>query len=189
MELIKKIRLRIGDSILRKKVDKTRRKVRYSGIDSVKKIGIVWDATNPADFPYLSGFFQKMNERKVDVQIMGYYPGKNLPDQYTAIRYLNFIRREEVNFFFIPVASEPEAFIKKRFDILIDINFKKLLPLRYLSSLSDAALKVGLFEPEKNGDIFDLMIEMKEPINIENYLNQTILYLEMIHAEQVEKTY
>lgn len=186
MELIRNIRQKIGNIILRKKNGKTKRKVSYFNIDRVKKIGIVWDATEVKDFASLSKFYLRMNERNVELKIFGYYPGKNLPDQYTALRYLTCMRREELNFFYLPVSGEAESFINNRFDILIDMNFKNLLPLKYISSLSDAALKVGLFETG-NGDIFDLMIEMKKPVDVESYLDQTLHYLEMIHAEQVEK--
>lgn len=181
MELAKTIRLKIGTSILRKKIGRTKRKVGYNNIDGVKKIGIVWDATNVSEFLCLSKFYQRMSERNIEVRILGYYPGKNLPDQYTAIRYLTCLRREELNFFYIPVSNDAESFIKEKFDILIDINFKNHLPVRYITSLSSAALKVGLFETD--GITFDLMIEMKKPVKVDDYLDQTLHYLEMIHAE------
>ncbi|MGE5418987.1 MAG: DUF6913 domain-containing protein [Chloroflexota bacterium] len=187
MELAKGIRLKIGNTILRKKLEKTSRRVCYSNIDSVRKIGIIWDATEVVDFSGLSRFCLKMSERNIEVKILGYYPGKNLPDQYTAIRYLACMRREELSFFYLPLSPESESFIKNRFDILIDINFKELLPLKYVSWLSDAALKVGLFEGEKNGKVFDLMIDMKKPVNVEDYLGQAVHYLEMIHSGQTEK--
>lgn len=185
MELIGNIRQKIGNALLSKKKEKTKRKVSYFNIEKVKKIGIVWDATEVKDFASLSKFYLKMHERNVELKIFGYYPGKNLPDQYTALRYLTCIKREELNFFYLPVSSEAESFINARFDILIDMNFKNLLPLKYISALSDAALKVGLYE-NGNGDMFDLMIEMKKPVNVESYLDQTLHYLEMIHAEQVK---
>ena len=42
--------------------------------------------------------------------------------------------------------------------------------------------KVGLFESETNNTPFDLMMEMKTPVDIDSYLNQIILYLEMINS-------
>lgn len=188
MEIGKTIRLKIGNSMLRKKVEYSKRQVCYSSINKVKKIGIVWDASHVTDFACLSKFCQKMNERNIDVRILGYYQGKNLPDQYTAIRYLTCIRREELNFFYHPASSESESFISSRFDILLDINTNNLLPLKYISALSNAALKVGLFEPGNDG-LFDLMIELNKPVDVSNYLDQAVHYLEMIHSEQVEKTY
>ena len=75
-------------------------------------------------------------------------------------------------------------FLKKDFDILIDINFKRLFPLIYISSMSRSGLKVGLLESKPKDAPFDLMIELKSPVGIENYLTQTIQYLEMINNEK-----
>lgn len=186
MELARNIRCKIGSSLLKKKLEKKNRKVFYSDIDQVKKIGIVWDATRVNEFSSLSKFHQKMHERNIDVKIIGYFSGKDLPDQYTAIRYLTCIRRDELNFFYHPVSSESDSFINNKFDILIDINFRNLLTLQYLSSLSNAAFKVGLFDPEKRETPFDLMMELSNPPDVGNYLEQTLLYLEMIHTGNVK---
>jgi hypothetical protein len=182
MELFKNIRLNIGKSMLAKKMATMKRHLNYSDFKLVKKIGIVWDASNTEEFSSLSRFHQKMHEKEIEVKILGYFPGKNLPDQFTALRYLTCIRKTEIDFFYQPVSPESRAFISNRFDIVIDINFNKQLPLQYISSLSNAAFKVGLFEPGTLDTPFDLMMELKNPVNVDNYLNQIIQYLEMINS-------
>jgi hypothetical protein len=182
MELFKNIRLKIGNIILKKKAAEKKRKKHYSGINEVKNIGIVWDASKVEDFACLTKFCQKMHENKTDVKIMGYFPEKNLPNQLTAVRYLSIIKREELNIFYHPVSTDANSFVINRFDVLIDVNFKKLLPLRYISSLSNAGLKVGLFDSETGNAPFDLMMDIKNPVNVEEYLNQVVRYLEMIKS-------
>jgi len=182
MELFKNIRLKIGKALLRRKLSGTKRKVYYSNISMVKSIGIIWDASRPEEFPFLSGFYQKMHERKINVKILGYFPGKELPDQYTAIRYLTCIKKSELNLFYHPVSPEISTYLENRFEILIDINFNNLFPLQYISTLSNSGFKVGLFESETIDTPFDLMMEIKTPVDIESYLNQIILYLEMINS-------
>jgi hypothetical protein len=185
MELFSNIRLKIGKAMLTKEMARVIRKVYYSNINLVKSIGIIWDSAKLEDFAILSSFHQKMHDRNIEVTILGYFPGKRLPDQYTAIRYLSFIRREEMNFFYVPVSSETNTFINNRFEILIDINFKKLFPLQYISSLSNAGFKVGLFDSATRDTPFDLLMEIKNPVNVENYLDQIINYLEMINSGKV----
>jgi hypothetical protein len=92
-----------------------------------------------------------------------------------------------LNIFYHPVSAESNSFINKRFDVLIDLNFTKLLPLHYISSLSHAGLKVGIFEPETKNPPYDLMMELKKPVNIEDYLNQVMHYLGMINSGTVQK--
>ena len=187
MELLNKIRLGIGKALLKKKLSRIERKVYYSNINVVKSIGIVWDASKPEEFPLLSRFCQKMLERNIIVKILGYFPGNELPDQYTAIRYLTCIKKSELNLFYHPVSPEVSTFIENRSEILIDINFKNLFPLQYISSLSNSGFKIGLFESETIDTPFDLMMEMKIPIDIESYLNQIILYLEMINSGDTKR--
>lgn len=182
MELFSGLRTRIGNAILHNKISRTKRKASYHNIELVKNIGIVWDASSTEEFPYLSKFHQRMSENKAEVFILGYFSGTSLPNQYTAIRYLSIIKKEELNFFYQPVSSEINTFINKNFDVLIDLNFKKLLPLKYISSLSNARLKVGLFESETGNATFDLMMDIKKPVNVEEYLKQVIHYLEMIKS-------
>lgn len=182
MELFGEIRLKTGNSILSKKLGKVRRKVFYSNISRIKSIGIIWDASKPEDFINLSRFHQQMNERGINVNILGYYPGKELPNQYTALRYLTCFRKQEINLFYVPVSSETERFINTMFDVLIDVNFEKSFPLCYISSLSKASFKVGLFDKEADSSTFDLMIELKKPVRIEEYLSNVVHYLEMINS-------
>jgi len=186
MELFKNIRIKIGKAILTKKMARTKRNVYYSSFSMVKSIGIVWDASNPDEFSCLARFCQKMYERNIEVKILGYFNGKNLPDQYTSNIFLTCIRKKEINFFYVPVSSEANSFINNRFDILVDINFRKLFPLKYILSLSNAGFKVGLFEHETIDSPFDLMMEIKKPVDIENYLIQVIEYLEMINSGTVK---
>jgi len=188
MELFKKIRLNFGRSILKKRITRTKRKVFYSNISLVKSIGIVWDASRTEEFASITKFYQKMHERNIEVKILGFFPGKDLPNQYTAVRYLTIIRKQELNFLYLPVSNESNTFINNRFDILIDINFKKVFPLYYISAQSKAAFKVGLFDAQQNESPFDLMMEIKNPVNVDDYLYQIIQYLEMINSGTVKQS-
>lgn len=175
----------MGDNILRSKAARVVRKKHYTNICEVKNIGIVWDASKTDEFPLLTKFYQRMAESKTDVSILGYYSGKSLPNQYTAVRYLSILKREELNMFYHPVSGESNSFVNKPFDVLIDINFNKLQPLHYISSMSNASLKVGLFESKSKNTPFDLMMDLKNPVNIEDYLNHVVHYLGMINSRSV----
>ena len=182
MEFFGNIRLSIGNTLLRTRVSKGSRKSNYKNFTEVRSIGIVWDASKPEQFQALARFHQIMLERNIEVKILGYYRGKNLPDQYTAIRYLRCLRNSDTNLFYIPVSTEAQSFINNKFDILIDVNFEKIFTLNYLTRLSKASLKVGLFDSQENSTPYDLMMELKKPINVEEYLKQVLQYLEMINS-------
>jgi len=187
MELLGEFRQKMGIYILDRKGSRSKRKVHYSNIESIKKIGIVWDASNNEEFSTLTKFHHKMNDRNIKVKIIGYYSGRELPTNLTAIKFFSCIRKPELDFFYKPIFSvEAATFIKTRFDVLIDINFDKKFPLYYVSTLSTANFKVGLWDSDNRNPIFDLMMELKRPIRIENYLEHVMHYLEMIKSESTE---
>lgn len=173
----------MGRNILQRKSLKPGRKTRYSSFSSVKSIGLVWDASDPAEFRVLSEFHQKMEERKISVSILGYYPGRELPDTFTAISYFSCLKKDDLGFTYLPHSGDAESFIRKGHDVLIDLNFKKTLPLQYVSSLSESPFKVGIRDTkaEPVGSPFDLLIEMKQH-DVKAFLNEAIRYLEMINS-------
>jgi hypothetical protein len=143
---------------------------------------MVWDASKPDEFQILSQFHQKMVDRNIDLSIIGYYPGKEIPDKITAIRYLVCLKQEDINFTYRPVSREATSFINMPFDILIDANFRNLFPLEYISSLSSAGLKVGIYDSGYDQVPFDLMIEVNKSSDLNNYLDQVVHYLELINT-------
>jgi hypothetical protein len=187
MELLRNLRIRAGKATLSGRMARITRKPYYIDFFHIKTIGIVWDASKTEDFILLSRFYQKMAEQNKEVKIFGYFPGKEFPDKYTAVRFLTCIKRKEVNFFYCPVHPDTESFIKTKFDVLIDINFRENFPLHYVTSLSQAGLKVGLADSKPESSPFDLMISMKNPVNIEKYLEQVLYYLDMINSENAKK--
>jgi hypothetical protein len=182
MEMFRNFRLSRGRSVLRKKVMRLRRKRFKGNISTAKKIGIIWDASRVDDFAVLSQFHQKMHDKNVEVKVIGYYPEKELPDRLTAVRFLTCLKPEDVNITFRPVTKEANDFINTPFDILIDTNFRKIFPLEYISSLSTAGFKVGIFENNYENPPFDLMIDLNKNTDLNNYLTQAVHYLEMINT-------
>ncbi|NLA49064.1 MAG: hypothetical protein GX876_06325, partial [Bacteroidales bacterium] len=113
MILLGEFRQKVGIYILDRKGSRSRRKIYYSNIESVKKIGIVWDASNNEEFTILSKFHRQMNEKDIRVKILGFYSGKDLPVNLTAVKFLSCIRTPELDFFYKPAYSvEAATFIK-----------------------------------------------------------------------------
>jgi hypothetical protein len=187
MELFGRLRLRAGKALMAGKLSKVKRKPYYNDFDSIKSIGIVWDASRPEEFTVLTKFSQKMSALKIDTEILGYFPDKKLPDQYTAVRFFTCLKRQDLDFFYKPVSTEAGRYISKRFDVLIDLNFRRVFPLEYIASLSNAKFKVGIPGAEPENSPYDLMISHKNSLSIETYLEQVLFYLEMIKSNSEKK--
>ena len=88
MELFRNLRIKAGRLMLAKRYSKILRKPSYKGFGSIKGIGIVWDATKPEELAVLTKFHQKMSEAGKQVKVVGFFPGKVLPDQYIGNRLM-----------------------------------------------------------------------------------------------------
>lgn len=173
----------MGRNLLLRKSLKQKRKTRYSSFSYVRSIGLVWDASDTSGFKVISEFHRKMQERKISVSVLGYFPGRELPGTYTAVSYLTCLKRDDLGFTYLPVATDAESFVRKDHDVLIDLNFKKILPLQYISYLSKSHFKVGIKDPDGDpvSSPFDLMLEIRQH-DIKAFLDEAVRYLEMIDA-------
>jgi hypothetical protein len=182
MELIRKLRIIEGNRRLRKRALKLKRIRRFINISDAKTIGILWDIENVDDLSPISDFMLQMSERGIKTEILGFYGRKELPDKLTALRYLNCLKHEDYSFLYIPRTKESEQFIQPGFDIMIEICFRDVFPLRYVSTLSESKFKIG---PGFNGDEIrkhnDMLIEVGRDRNVREYLKQVVVYLEMIN--------
>lgn len=182
MELFRNARILAGNYMLAKKALKMTRARKFLNISEVRHLGIAWDITDPDDLPAISDFILRMSEKGIKVDVLGFFNGKELPDRLTAIRYLTCLKREDFSFWYTPISPEANSFLEKKFDILVEICFNDSLPLRYISTLSVATLKVG---PGFNGDKLrkhiDILIEGGKRPDVREYLKQAVIYLEMIN--------
>lgn len=181
MELFKSARIRAGNRILAKRSQKVRRHRGFVSITETKSVGVLWDISNPDDLVPISDFILEMGERGIKVDVIGFFSGKVLPDRLTAIRYLECLKREDYSFLYRPKSPAASRFIDFQYDIIVEICFRDNYPLRYISTLSVARMKVGpAYSDVEQRKHIDLLIETGKNKNVRDYLRQVVIYLEMI---------
>lgn len=181
MELLNKPKLIWANALLRRRIKKTFRNKKFNSLRNAHKIGIVWDGSYTSDFKHITNLHQKMLANNIQVDIVCYYPGKILPDEYTALRYLSCFKKSDLGFFFTPDKDYIRDFISTPYEILIDINFRNQFPLLYITALSKAEFKIGAGQTIDQSNL-DMTIEIPEKENIGFYLEQVEHYLNMINT-------
>jgi len=159
MKLMERIKISIGDRILEKKLRNQRRNVVVCNIQYAQHIGIVYNATEYVSFEIIKDFAKKLSQH-ANVSILGYVNSKKLIDHYLYRKGFDFFSRNDLNWYYKPISEITEAFIKKTFDILIDLSLDKYYPIQYIVALSPAAFKVGKFSDDDK--YLDLMIDMEK---------------------------
>ncbi|UCH13901.1 MAG: hypothetical protein JSV22_12445 [Bacteroidales bacterium] len=162
----------IGHRILERKLKDRPRTATVCNINDAKKIGIVFNATQLVSFEIIRNFVKELSQKKISVTTLGYVNSKKLIDHYMYRKGFNFFTRSNLNWFNKPVTDTVEEFIKKPFDILINLCLEEYFPIQYVVALSVSRFKVGKYFDEPN--YLDLMIDIEKEKKVMKELKQEI---------------
>ncbi|MFN8209127.1 MAG: hypothetical protein U0T82_17230 [Bacteroidales bacterium] len=175
MAFAHKLRLSLGESKLRKKSKDVRRDKRACNLREARTAGILFDASDPSGFEPVKSLVSQLTDRGIQVQIIGFVNDKKVPDAYLLRRSFNFISRNELSWIYRPTPDFADEFIQTSFDILFNLDLKNSFPTRYITTLSRAKFKTGLYQ-EQN-EFLDFMISLKPNPSLENLIFQLLSYL------------
>lgn len=160
MKLIDDTRVFMGNRVLQKKLRHLSRQTKVCNIDEAKTIGIVFNATNTVSFEIIKDFTKILTQKKIEVSVLGYVHSKKLIDHYLYRKGFDFFTKNNLNWYNRPVSDTVEDFIKKPYDILINLSLEKYYPIQYVLALSPSSFKVGKYFDEPN--YMDMMIDIEK---------------------------
>jgi hypothetical protein len=178
MILFKSIRLKIGNSILCRRLRNRERKKGIFNFETSKNIGVIFKTDIQSDFELVKRFLQFLTEQDNKVVAICFVDSKKVPDYYLLRKGFNFFSRGELSFFFIPKSQFILDFIERPFDILIDLSIDSNFPLNYISYLSKAKFKIG--KQKKQQDQFDVMIDTTKDNTVEALITQIKHYVPVL---------
>jgi hypothetical protein len=148
-----------------------------------RTIGILYVVNDVPDYDTVSAFVTRLQQDRKEVKALGYVRNKILISRFLPKLSYDFFSRKDVTWFHKPIHAKVKDFIDKEFDILIDLNLQDFFPLKYISGLSKARCRVGMFSDE-NLDFYDLMLESRSGIPLEEYIEQIHHYLSIINRNE-----
>ena len=175
MGTIHKIKKKIGNYFLKKKLKDLSRNCSFAGFEASKNIGIVFNATKEQDFELVKKYVKYLRAFGKKVKTIGYFDQKEIPGMvYSKVEH-EYISNKDLNWYLKPLSFFIDEFIEQPYDILIDLNLDDDFALQYISSLSKAKFKIGKFASD--ADRFDMMIEMEQGQNLKLFLKHVDHYL------------
>ncbi|PKP36017.1 MAG: hypothetical protein CVT98_09585 [Bacteroidetes bacterium HGW-Bacteroidetes-15] len=174
-----KLKSKIGHSRLSKQLKSLQRNKMVYNLDSARRIGIVFIASSDLVFEQAIGFMNFLKEKNLDVKLIAYYPGKEIPQQFLLRKNINVFTKKDLNWYYKPLATFADEFIQSEFDILIDLSMQEAFPLKWISSLSRAKFKVGNLS--YFGNPYDLVINIKPEEKLDYLISQIKHYLHLIN--------
>lgn len=183
IQFIENIKNRIGQYVfLRDLKHNTRRKSVYN-LEDAKSIGILFDATTKDKIKEVKPLVDYFFGLRKEVKAFGFVNGKHYDECHIPKLQYDFFNKKDLNWYYKPQNDYIKNFVKKEYDILINLCDSTCVPFKYLVASSLARFKVGQFEKEY--DIYDLMIKIeKKERTIENLISEIVKYLKIINKTE-----
>ena len=108
--------------------------------------------------------------------ILGYFDDKQ-EHKNVIFKYFN---NKDLNWYWHPKSEVVNEFIATPFDILISLHLKPCPPLEYISSTSQAHLRVGRYHPQKE-HCYDLMIDVADEYDLKGFSEQVESMLKRVN--------
>ena len=149
-----------------------------------RSIGLIFRSESESDFILVKQFRKHLQgEYGIQkVEALGWIDDKELPDYAVSQRGFRFLTRTNVNWHYQPGGEDYQKFVNTNFDILIDLSFDEVLPLRFVLKNSKANMKVGRFD-ESSYKHYNMTLNLPENTLMDEYLKQMDKYLNVIKPQ------
>lgn len=160
MSIIENTSSFLGERAIRKHLKISKRRMVSCSIQNAKSIGILFNATHSVAFDIVKDLVKDLKKQKVSVLTLGYVDSKQLIDHYLYRKGFDFFTKNQLNWYSKPNTENVNTFIKKPFDLLLDLSLDNPFPIKYIVACSAAKFKAGKYSPEQ--DQLDFMIDIEK---------------------------
>lgn len=115
-----------------------------------------------------------------EVTAWGFVQEKKMAES-AVLRDYRVLARQDFNKFFYPQDNEVQDLQREHFDLLIDLNVKNLLPLRYLNLLTNVDFRAG--RQTEMPYLNDFMLAVGDDTDPAYLFDQLIHYLKNVESK------
>tara|TARA_B100000683_G_scaffold203690_1_gene197134 strand:+ start:177 stop:728 length:552 start_codon:yes stop_codon:yes gene_type:complete len=180
IQFIEDIKHKIGQWVFQRELKQNKRIKSVCNLNDAKSIGILFDATTKEQIDQVKPLVDYFFGLKKDVKAFGYVNSKKFEECHIPKLQYDFFNLKDLNWYYKPQNDYINNFIKKEYDILINLSDSKCIPIKYLVASSVARFKVG--KHEDGYEIYDLMINLnKKEENMKKLISEITKYLKVIN--------
>ena len=181
MQFTEELKQKVGKWVFQRELKTNMRTKEVCNIENAKSVGILYEATSEDQIKMIQPFISYFFELKKDVKALGYVDAKELSYCHTPKLQYDFFYKKDLNWYYKPQNYIIDNFIKKEYDILINLCDSSVIPIKYLVASSVARFKIGIYEEEY--EIYDLMISLKEDKSMRKLMNEIKHYINLINKK------
>lgn len=179
LPLLNRIRQIIWTAQFHRELSLVKRQRKYISLMDADNIGILYDASEEENYHVVYNFVRTLIEQQKKVKALGYVNETIIPHYCHPRLSFDYFTLKDLNWYKKPIGHFVKDFVSNEFDMVINLDVNNLNQLTYITGISAARFKVGRFN-DGNKDSFDLMIDLKDPTNIEILLKEINHYLTIL---------
>ncbi len=179
MQFIEDFKQKVGKWVFQRELKINKRSKAVCNLEDANSIGILYDATSEEQIKMVKPFVSYFFDLKKDVKALGFVNSKQLSFHHTPKLQYDFFYQKDLNWYYKPQNYIIDNFVKKEYDILINLCNSKTIPIKYLVASSIAHFKIGIYE--KNYEIYDLMISLKDDKSMQKLMHEIKHYINLIN--------
>ena len=179
MQFIEDFKQKVGKWVFQRELKTNKRTKEVCNLDNAQSIGILYDATSEEQIKMVKPFVSYFFDLKKDVKALGYVNSKQLSFHHTPKLQYDFFYQKDLNWYYKPQNYIIDNFVKKEYDILINLCDSSIIPIKYLVASSIAHFKIGIHEEDY--EIYDLMISLKDDKSMEKLMHEIKHYINLIN--------
>ena len=188
MRIIEDIKQKVGRWVFQRQLNNNTRVREVCNLKDASSIGILYDATIEKEIDLVKPFVSYFFDLKKEVKALGFVNSRQLSRFHIPKLQYDFFCKKDLNWYYRPENYIIDNFIKKEYDILINLCDSNVIPMKYLVASSIARFKIGVYEEDY--DIYDFMISLSgkesktsSTNDIENLMHEIKHYLNLINKK------
>ena len=179
IQFIDDIKHKIGKFVFQRDLKHNKRHKSVYNLKDAKSIGILFEATTKEQVKEVKPLVDYFFKLKKDVKAFGFVNSKRYEECHIPKLQYDFFNKKDLNWYYKPQNYIIENFVKKEYDILINLSNSDCIPIKYLVASSLAHFKIGQFE--EGYEIYDLMIKLDKEKGKERLMEEIKHYLNLIN--------
>ncbi len=174
MDFFRDLKNKLTSYFLKKRILSFGKRKDPIGLAKAQTIGIVFDATEQLNQDAVTNYANALKNNGKKVKLLAFIDSDK---EYNSFIF-NYFNKKNINWLGIPKGQEVEKFLFNEYDILMNLNSGKEIPLQFVTAESKAGLRVG--PVTEHSELYDLMIDTKDNQNLSNFIGQVDYLLKTI---------
>lgn len=179
MSFIHDLKVKYHNYTFSKATKNLRAKRASVNFDKAETVGLLFDATELNNREIVLKFAKSLEKKGKKVRLLGFV---NIKEETDNLAFPNF-NQKNLNLALLPTKSnDAQEFMKRDFDILINLSLDETEPLEYIAALSNAKYRVGPYT--ERTVCYELMVDVTKGKKLNAFIDQAQFFLEKMNKTE-----